>query len=274
MAERRAASRKWLLLGLFWLFQAGAFYALWAAMLSRNWSGFGRSLSDREYALWAISGILIISTLQGLFVLPVRQPAPLRDHGWPIRISLAIAALSIAAMGLALLFAVGAALELGGLHPRKELEGLTGNSRRWAEILLPLATAAMLWAEATVLLIAFCRRGRRETILSRVAALVFTGTMIETAAIIPLDVMVRRRESCYCDTGTFFALNLLGTVGIFALGPAVFLPILSRRRKRWYEGRCEACGYDMRGTPGAPRCPECGAGWRAERRKGEPQQPD
>jgi rubrerythrin len=52
------------------------------------------------------------------------------------------------------------------------------------------------------------------------------------------------------------------SVGIVALGPAVLLPILSRRRKRWYAGRCDACGYDMTGTPSADRCPECGAGWR------------
>src|SRR5262249_35833512 len=124
------------------------------------------------------------------------------------------------------------------------------------------AALLLAWGIATPLLIAFCRRGPRESLLARVAAMIFTGTIVEAAAIIPLDVMVRRRTDCYCFAGTLWALILCGSLGVFARGRAIFLPLLARRRKRWYDGRCEVCGYDMRGTMTAERCPECGTGWR------------
>jgi len=47
------------------------------------------------------------------------------------------------------------------------------------------------------------------------------------------------------------------------LGPAVLLPALGRRRKRYYQSNCPVCGYDMSGNAAAERCPECGSGWKA-----------
>ncbi|MFM9995689.1 MAG: hypothetical protein ACKVU4_07805 [Phycisphaerales bacterium] len=38
-------------------------------------------------------------------------------------------------------------------------------------------------------------------------------------------------------------------------------PAAARPVKRWAEGVCIACGYDMSGTPNAERCPECGTTW-------------
>ena len=29
---------------------------------------------------------------------------------------------------------------------------------------------------------------------------------------------------------------------MLVLGPAVFLPVVAKRRKRWYDGKCDACG--------------------------------
>lgn len=99
--------------------------------------------------------------------------------------------------------------------------------------------------------------------MARVASVLFLGTAVETAAVLPLDVVVRRRSTCYCGESTFWSLVILGAVGFFALGPVLYLMPFQKRRRRWLGGRCEVCGYDMRSTPRAERCPECGSGWRA-----------
>jgi hypothetical protein len=44
---------------------------------------------------------------------------------------------------------------------------------------------------------------------------------------------------------------------LFALTPLARLRAFHRARSRRRQGRCPACGYDLRATPG--RCPECGA---------------
>ena len=58
------------------------------------------------------------------------------------------------------------------------------------------------------------------------------------------------------------AMTICGTLGLFALGPAILIPVFARRRKRWRTGRCEVCGYDLSASRGADRCPECGTGWK------------
>ncbi|MCC6675962.1 MAG: hypothetical protein IT436_02345 [Phycisphaerales bacterium] len=174
-------------------------------------------------------------------------------RGAPVWMSLAVAGLAIAALVSALAFAV---MELYEQIAGGDVEETT---LAW----IVLAPVLVTWPVATPLLIAFVRRGDRDSRLARISSMLFLGTAIETAAILPLDIVVRRRSNCYCGEGTFWSLVLLGSVGLFALGPAVYLLPLGKRRRRWLNGCCEVCGYDMRATPRAERCPECGAGWRA-----------
>ncbi len=132
----------------------------------------------------------------------------------------------------------------------------------WVEILMVFGPFLIGWTVSTPLLLAFIRKRDTETALQKLASLLFLGTAIELLAVIPIDVFVRRRTSCYCLEGSYLALVTLVPLGFLALGPMVFLVAASKRRKRQLDGQCEVCGYDMTATPKAERCPECGAGWK------------
>jgi hypothetical protein len=210
-------------------------------------------LTDPEYAPFVLLPLGIIFALQAVLVWPVRKPRPAARGGVSLWLSMGVAGLAVAAMVGGLLAAgADAAWLVSGVEPDERILWLIGG------------TMALAWCVTTPLLVGFCRRHRPESAIGRVSARLFLGTIVEVGAIIPLDVMVRRKTDCYCGQGTFFALILAWSVGLLAVGPAIFLPVLARRRKRWYAGHCEACGYDMAGTPAADRCPECGAGWKAE----------
>lgn len=269
------ALSKWWLVTAYWIVQAAVIHfggAAWYAS-AENVDGSGNlgtfSWSDyRDVALsawwlfWSSITIGAIMLAQLIFVWPVRKPAPKNERGWPIKVSLGVAALAIAMLCMAIVMTVIQSLySLANLNLFDEFHRHTGVSPNpwWGTLIGCLLT----WAVVTPLLIRFCTRGPRESLLARVASRIFVGTVVEMAAIIPLDVMVRKRENCYCLTGTYFAMLMFGAVGMFVLGPALLLPIVARRRKRWYDGKCEWCGYDMTPTPRADRCPECGMGWRA-----------
>ncbi len=126
-----------------------------------------------------------------------------------------------------------------------------------------VGTPLLGWIAATPLVFAFARRGPAESQVSRLANRLFIGTVVELVVTIPLFAMIRRRSSCFCSEGTFWSLILCGSIGLITLGPAIFLLPIGRSRRRYADGCCPACGYDMNATPKADRCPECGAGWRA-----------
>ncbi len=277
-SARKAARRKWTILALFWVLQAAVLYVLLAGWLTTievvwdsgkgSWSAFsiadwGECLRASGYAQFMLIALPVFTLLQAFFLLPVSRPAPARQRGWPIWLSLAVAGLAASGLLFGLLAIV---LELFHVSD-KTWEPITRHVH--SEYIL-LAIIFSCWLIATPLLIVFCRRGRRETLLARVAAWLFLGTIIEAAASIPVDVMVRKRTYCYCGAGTFWTLTICLSVGALVAGPAIFLPILAWRRKRWYAGRCDVCGYDMTGLPDADRCPECGSGWRAAARPAAP----
>ncbi len=193
--------------------------------------------------------------LHVVFLWPIRRPGAAAG-GRSLFVSLCVAGLLVGLLAAGLVLAVGHAVIVTA-----DLE-VPGNERMvWGSVGAMLAG----WVVSTPLLVAFTRRGRAEDVLRRVSSRLFVGTIVEAAAIIPLDVLVRRREDCVCSTGTYLGLTLCGAVGLFVLGPAVLLPLLAKRRRRWYAGRCEVCGYDMTRTAGLDRCPECGSGWRPAR---------
>lgn len=269
------------LLATFWLAQALVLYtggAAWQVLAETadprghefgtlSPVRMGRMLTRPEYVLGCTLAIGILMLMQWLLLAPVRKPRARHEHGRPLWLSMTAAGAGVAALAAALLYAAIEGAKRAGLGP-PELPPEIGAS--W----VPLAAWCLVcWAIATPLLVAFCRKrlrqgSRWEEVLGVVSARLFMGTIIEVAAIMPLDVLVRRRENCYCWAGTFIALTACGALGLALVGPVILLPALARRRKRWYGGHCDCCGYDMTGLlsrSGIDRCPECGAGWKSER---------
>ena len=71
------------------------------------------------------------------------------------------------------------------------------------------------------------------------------------------------------NRGTTYPYSSLTAPAVAATAAAALVPAWhvllvvrdrARRRSRRARGHCPACGYDLRGSPGADRCPECGNG--------------
>lgn len=223
-----------------------------------SWDDYAGLLVMPEFVLWMLGGIAAITLAQALFVLPVRRPGPMGPKGKGLRTSLFVAGIAIGTLVFAVVLAWYGLADAYDLWGPDAIDAMP--VPRWAIIAVIVGVG---WAVATPLLIAFVRQGRKEAVLTRLSRRLLLGTIVETALLIPLDVMVRRKTDCYCWAGSYWALTVCGAVGVFALGPAVFLPLLARRRKAWYAGHCAVCGYDMAGRLDAAKCPECGTGWRA-----------
>lgn len=208
---------------------------------------------DESWGVVSMGIALLYVALHVLFLWPIRKPGAAGTPR-PLWVSLTVAGLLIGVL------VAGAALAAAHTVFTIVEESIPDDGVVWWGI---FGVGVAGWIVATPLLIAFTKRGRPESVVQRIAARLFVGTIVEAAAIIPLDALVRRKEDCVCATGTYLGLTLCGAVGLFVLGPAVLLPVLARRRKRWYAGHCEVCGYDMSRTKALDRCPECGSGWKA-----------
>lgn len=224
------------------------------------------------FATWALIYLLdeVFGSLSWFSAFLQRSgglPLPLAVFGLTLVIAWSTGRHGVPALVSAIIAGAGAAALLGGLValfwsiPRV-IAG--GKDNDYYLATFGSAAAAMLlgWIVGTPLVLAFMRKHGHSEGLSRWASRLFLGTTIEAAAAIPMDVMVRKKTDCYCNEATFMTLIICWAAGAFALGPVVFLVPFSRRRKRWYAGRCEVCGYDMSGCMTADRCPECGAGWK------------
>jgi hypothetical protein len=98
-----------------------------------------------------------------------------------------------------------------------------------------LATTIASWLIATPLIAIYTRRWRGLDPAARVyhlCVLLFRGTMIEAAALNPLDIMIRKKTDCYCDEGTFWTLRTwCWAAGLVVLRRVVFL-LPARRQSR------------------------------------------
>jgi hypothetical protein len=207
-----------------------------------------------------VSGPSSLSIPFGVFGITLVLMWMFGQNGVPVLASAIIAAAGSAALlgGLAtVLWSIARIME-------KASNGTPIRNNRFEQATLGSAAGVVLiaWIAGTPLILSFMRRGEPERKLSRICACLFLGTIVEAAAAIPMDVMIRKRTDCYCSEGTFWTLTICWAFGSLTLGPVIFLVPFSRRRKRWYTGHCEVCGYDMHGCMHADRCPECGSGWK------------
>ncbi len=125
-----------------------------------------------------------------------------------------------------------------------------------------LVTLIGSWVFWAMMLLVFSRRLWADTVLGRLVVLLFGGTIVELLVVVPVDVMVRRRTSCYCATGTFLALCLSALGLLWLTGPGIVIALTARRRRLARATHCASCGHSKGPSPG-PACPECGYTWLA-----------
>jgi hypothetical protein len=185
--------------------------------------------------------------LQATFLLGMphlRWPNPTPPV--PMMVSLATGAL-LAAL---LTFGVAASLlNIGSLW-----EKVTGAVE--AHVFWFIAAAWAAW----FFVFAVMWAGEWLLIFRRIYRLLIAGTCLELLITIPIDAHVRRRTSCYCGEGTFFAMVIGMSLALWSFGPGLALLFLTRRLQlKGYYALCRHCTYDLRGlTPDIRHCPECG----------------
>jgi hypothetical protein len=258
------ASRLPLLL-TFWLGQGiaiGVLLALFAASYeNRPFHSWIQILISWEFLVSVAIAVVSLAILQTLLLLPVRRPDR-SGQGMPLWITAGLAALVGSLLLIGLVLALSDAAWLWDQYFASTLRSGQDEAAPFPFTAAWFVMLGVSWALFTPLLAAFLRKGDTESALARLASSLFLGTVIEAVAIIPLDIMVRRKTSCYCGQGTFLALVTCIGLGTLLAGPAAWLPLLARRRKRWYRNHCPRCGYDMHGCLQADQCPECGTGWK------------
>ncbi len=248
------AKRRWLV--TWWIGQAAAVYLLFPLFVLVVFDGkvseYGDVITDDEYPFWMFGTLAVVSLFQWLFLHPVREPTASRrpvNLYWSVSVGGLVVAMLVAGT---LAGTAGVMIDLGGLDE--------SYSEPFAWTLL--AMFGTTWIVSTPLLAAFVRRSAStDDGLTRVATVLFAGTVVEVLSGVPLDLLARRKEDCVCARGTFWTILLGVAGGVLMLGPAVFLVLLARRRRRWPGGRCTACGADVGPDLRVARCLACGAGW-------------
>ena len=93
-------------------------------------------------------------------------------------------------------------------------------------------------------------------LVSRLVRAAFRGSALQIVLGVPLYVIVRRKESCWCSLFSFWSLCVGFASMILLCGPGAVLLFTRGQRRAWRRGACGSCGH-LR-APSSDRCPECG----------------
>lgn len=213
--DSRLVRLRWLFLALY-LIGMGAWY----------WAAFGGSRDvniDRDLLpLLGITAIFFSGQVLLLVGAPHwRWPRPRRRGA--VWVSIVAGSLIAALLSAGILLSLMSLLEIVGVIGKDAHDSLGG--------FLFFAAIGVPWLFWLVLF-GFVWVGEWLTLFRRMYRFLVAGTFLELAITIPIDVQVRKRTSCYCGEGTFFAL-IVGLTAIFwTFGPGIVLLFLTRRMQR------------------------------------------
>lgn len=250
-----------LLAAVVWAFIWAAFGELsnvleeWGKILGTMGSGLFRPSQFGDDPLWALLYLppLAAGICSGAFLLPLAGPLALSERPRSMRGSVIAAGFIAGGLVAGGVFALA---EFMALLIRGEPGAFTETWQVWTTLAAFLAIGWVAW---TTLL---WRYGERmdHGAARRLLRLLFRGTLLELAVVVPAYAWARSRENCYCALSSFWGLAA-GVTGLFFLtGPGAFL-LWARRTGRWQSHSCPGCGY-LKGPAGTGRCPECGQAWR------------
>ena len=273
--------RKWILLGLllvpWWaILVAVATFAITAMIrpdepdkwleglvqMIRNPEEF---IADEGWFYSIIIPVTVIVFCQALMLIPTVSPPRKGVHSRRWFISFAVIAFFAATLTLGVLMGLMELIDVWEDH-------FWAKPYAWLSILLTMAVSWSIW---TWVILRYSRK-HDVTNINRILGLLLSGTVIEMIVLVPIDVMVRRRNDCCCETGTYWGMIIGLSSMLFLAGPGVLVLLGKHRHHAWSRNHCYRCGYS-KGPEPRGRCPECGADWtdggKGDRRDSNPRPP-
>jgi hypothetical protein len=247
------------------------------ALAADDFGSFGRDVPRLilEPQWWITSSIIagVIAGTQSLLLLPV-----VRFRNARLGRAKSIVLSSILLAFVAGMLVAGLVSGLSELFAPERLGpkqiGYYGSGDATSQPWFPAVfwtTLVVSWAFCCAIMIPFVNASARpENRMCWIIGMLLGGTVVEALVILPIDVMVRRRTDCYCNTGSFFALTLSIVATLWLAGPGIFIALTAKKRRAWYLTHCQTCGYAKGPSPGK-RCPECGFEWGASATCAKPQ---